>query len=56
MGTLASSLSVFLLFWRLCIFAPISSGKNKTMARPLLSPSYEKDNIGNFLVVECGSC
>ena len=29
--------------------------KNKTMARPLLSPSYDKDNIGNFLVVECGS-
>ena len=25
------------------------------MARPLLSPSYEKDNIGKCLAVECGS-
>ena len=33
----------------------MASGKSKTMATPLLSPSYEKDNTGNILVVECGS-
>ena len=33
----------------------MSSGKSKTMATPLLPISHEKDTIGNFLVVECGS-